>query len=115
LWTPESGNYDVTKGTYVNIQRLNQVRKFLIATDGQRDDKTFLHNNVDFLEWNDNDLAFRKGPVLVFLTNVSGKVMLRMWSKKETANPLWYPQRGSPSVQASIGVSSTGWKGSVVK
>jgi hypothetical protein len=75
LWTPESGNYDVTKGTYVNIQRLNQVRKFLIATDAQRDGKTFLHNNVDFLEWNDNDLAFRKGPILVFLTNVSGEVV----------------------------------------
>lgn len=81
----------MTKPTYLNIQQLNKVRKYLIASDGDREGNQFLRSNLEFLEWNQNDVAFRKGPVLVFLTN-----------------------RGSPSQPASIGISGTGWKGSAV-
>lgn len=87
LWTQGAKPYDTTAAGYVNTKQLNAIRDYLITSDIQLEGQNFLNTSLTVLASNKNDFVYKKGPIVVFLTN-----------------------RGSPSASASIGVQNIGWE-----
>ncbi|GFZ44160.1 1,4-alpha-D-glucan glucanohydrolase 1 [Saitozyma sp. JCM 24511] len=82
LWP---SNYTNTS-TYQHIARLNKVRKAVIANNTLFNGQSFLNSTSKIIASTATDVAIRKGPLLAVLTN-----------------------RGSPSQNASFGVTQSGW------
>lgn len=71
LWAAGNGEYS-EDGSYGRIRRLNEIRNWVISNDTKfSGDQTFMGSRVNFLSNTQNDVAYRKGPLLVMLTNVS--------------------------------------------
>lgn len=66
LWTSEYANTT----SYNHIKRLNEIRHAVISNNTLFDGKNFLDSQTKIVASTDYDVAFRKGPLLVVLTNV---------------------------------------------
>ncbi|OWZ60335.1 alpha-amylase [Cryptococcus neoformans c45] len=82
LWTSEYANTT----SYNHIKRLNEIRHAVISNNTLFEGKNFLDSQTKIVASTDYDVAFRKGPLLVVLTN-----------------------RGSPSQNVGFGVPTSGW------
>lgn len=92
LWADGNGGYS-NSTTYQRIRRLNDIRHWLISNGTTfNGNQTFIGSRVETVTLTQNDFAYRKGPLLVALTN-----------------------RGSPSVDATLGMMNVGWSGTVVE
>lgn len=68
LWPSQYANTT----TYNHIKRLNEIRHAVISNNTLFDGQNFLDSQTKIVASTDHDVAFRKGPLLVVLTNVSG-------------------------------------------
>lgn len=66
--------------------RLNTIRHKMISLNMTYNGVSYMDSRSEFIAWSDYDVAFRKGPVIMVLTN-----------------------RGSKEQDTSFGVPSTGW------
>jgi len=73
LWP---SNYTNTT-TYQHIGKLNSLRQALISNNTLYQGKNFLDSRVTFLANTSTDVAWRKGPVVTVLTNVSFVTFIR--------------------------------------
>lgn len=68
LWPSQYANTT----TYNHIKRLNEIRHAVISNNTLFDGKNFLDSQTKIVASTGHDVAFRKGPLLTVLTNVSG-------------------------------------------
>lgn len=69
LWSPGLGDYSTNSKTFKRLQKLNALRKFLASDKAAGG--SYLKETSKIVWSSKTDLAFSKGPILVFVTNVS--------------------------------------------
>lgn len=84
LWTMDNAYGNTT--TSQMMYRLNSIRKKMIDLNLGWNGASYMDSRSDIIAYTENDVAIRKGPIIMVLTN-----------------------RGSPEQAASFGIPSTGW------
>jgi alpha-amylase len=81
----DGGGYQNTTTVQI-MTRLNKIRSQMIKLNTAYNGVSYMDSRAEILKYTEHDVAIRKGPIIMMLTN-----------------------RGSPEQNASLGLASTGW------